>query len=135
MRLVTLLLIAGCSLAGFSHAQVRRSCDTEQYRWEMDKNDPQRLATLNACKEYAAEFNAEVDRRNEIVRKELEHRRSLPDVRIGMTAQQVITKTNLGQPDKINTDETAAGVTEQWVYNHGTYVYFRKGRVTTIQRR
>jgi hypothetical protein len=56
---------------------------------------------------------------------------ALPRVVIGATAAEV--QTSWGPPDSINRTTTAAGVTEQWVYGGGRYVYLTNGRVTAIQ--
>ena len=50
---------------------------------------------------------------------------------VGMTNAQV--RAAWGAPDQINTTETLAGVSEQWVYGPGQYVYLEAGRVTAVQ--
>lgn len=60
---------------------------------------------------------------------------SRPPAKIGMTKAQ-IKKTRHAEPAHINTSETARGTREQWVYewvNGTTYIYFEKGRITSIQ--
>lgn len=56
-----------------------------------------------------------------------------PGVTVGMTAQEVINKTNWGRPAKVNRTTTASGVDEQWVYGGGNYLYFRNGVLRSIQ--
>lgn len=60
-------------------------------------------------------------------RKEEEEKR----VRIGMNYDEV--KNRWGKPNDINTTTTKYGVTEQWVYPNGKYIYFEDGVVTTIR--
>lgn len=55
-----------------------------------------------------------------------------PGARIGMTEQQVRAKTNWGDPEHVNRTITAGVVEEQWVYAGG-YLYFRNGRLHSIQ--
>lgn len=52
--------------------------------------------------------------------------------RIGMHEVQVVL-TEWGKPNKINKTTTSYGVTEQWVYGSGRYVYLENGYVTAIQ--
>jgi len=47
------------------------------------------------------------------------------EVRIGMTAEQVIRLC--GKPDRINESVSARGKSEQWVYGSGIYLYFENG--------
>ena len=51
---------------------------------------------------------------------------------IGMTAAQV--RAAWGAPERINSTETIAGVSEQWQYGSGQYVYLDAGLVTEVQR-
>jgi hypothetical protein len=51
---------------------------------------------------------------------------------LGMTPEQV--RASWGEPDDINRTLSTYGTKEQWVYRDAdAYVYFRDGRVTTIQ--
>lgn len=52
-------------------------------------------------------------------------------VRIGFTAE--MCRNSWGKPSDINRTTTAYGVHEQWVYEHGNYLYFEDGILTTIQ--
>lgn len=77
-------------------------------------------------------------------RKEEEQRQALrpaackrarirPDsVRLGMTAA-IVRLCGWGEPNSINRTITSWGVSEQWVYGDGRYLYFRNGRLDTIQ--
>lgn len=47
------------------------------------------------------------------------------EVRIGMTAEQVIRLC--GKPNRINESVDARGKSEQWVYGSGTYLFFENG--------
>jgi len=51
------------------------------------------------------------------------------EVRIGMTAEQVIRLC--GKPNRINESVNARGKNEQWVYASGTYLYFENGILTS----
>ena len=53
-------------------------------------------------------------------------------LRIGMTAAEVL-ETSWGKPQSVNRTTTASGVSEQWVYSSGKYVYIDNGIVTAIQ--
>lgn len=58
-------------------------------------------------------------------------------LRIGMTKQQVSCVTRYEKPTKINTTQTAAGLSEQVIYEKGwgtEYLYFDNGVLTTIQK-
>lgn len=57
---------------------------------------------------------------------------SKPTPRIGMTSSEIVNST-WGSPDKINKTTTTYGVSEQWVYGSGKYIYLENGIVTAIQ--
>lgn len=52
-------------------------------------------------------------------------------VRIGMTEKQARCKW--GDPNDVNTTTTAQGISAQWVYSPGRYLYFRDGNLEAIQ--
>jgi ssDNA-binding Zn-finger/Zn-ribbon topoisomerase 1 len=52
-------------------------------------------------------------------------------IRIGDS--EAVVLESWGRPEDINRTTTAYGISEQWVYGLGTYVYFDNGVVTTIQ--
>ncbi|MDH0562208.1 hypothetical protein [Acinetobacter courvalinii] len=55
--------------------------------------------------------------------------------KVGMSTAQA-EKSTWGYPDKINKTTNATGITEQWVYRRGSaskYLYFKNGKLTTIQ--
>ena len=53
-------------------------------------------------------------------------------INIGMMPEQ--TMASWGEPQNINRTMNALGVTEQWVYGLGQYVYFRDGKLSSIQQ-
>ena len=60
-----------------------------------------------------------------------------PGPQLGMTREQVVNNTFLGNPMKINRTVTAYGISEQWIYPDGIggrrYLYFRNGSLVGIQ--
>lgn len=93
-----------------------------------------RLAKLESEKKKAQEsFEAEIAAAAEKERKRIAEIAKRPNARIGMTAKEVENKTNWGRPEKINRTITADGVTEQWIYGEGEYLYFHNGRLAAIQ--
>jgi hypothetical protein len=56
-----------------------------------------------------------------------------PGVRIGMTAIEVVERSNWGKPERKARTTTSKGTFEQWIYGDGNYLYFQNGRLTTIQ--
>lgn len=56
----------------------------------------------------------------------------LPAPSLGMSAKQVVEKTNWGRPNQINRTITRRGTREQWVYD-GQYLYFENGVLTAAQ--
>jgi hypothetical protein len=52
-------------------------------------------------------------------------------VRLGMTKEQALA-SSWGRPRSVNRTTTAAGVREQWVYDH-RYLHFENGVLTAIQ--
>ena len=65
--------------------------------------------------------------------REEDERAAKPNVRIGMIPKQVIERTNWGKPTRINRTVSAGQVNAQWVYPGGQYLYFRDGRLHSIQ--
>lgn len=53
---------------------------------------------------------------------------------IGMTAEEVRTKSTWGNPEDINTTVTARTTYEQWCYPGYKYIYLENGIVTDIQK-
>lgn len=55
-----------------------------------------------------------------------------PGARIGMTADEVINKTNWGRPNSVRRTTTANGRSEVWFYDGGV-LHFRDGRLVAIE--
>lgn len=53
---------------------------------------------------------------------------------IGMTAEEVRTKSTWGNPEDINTTVTGRTTYEQWCYPRYKYIYLENGIVTAIQK-
>ena len=53
-------------------------------------------------------------------------------VSIGMSAERVLL-SSWGKPEKINRTINQFGEREQWVYDGGSYLYFKDGVLTSIQ--
>lgn len=83
--------------------------------------------------ERSLEFNKEEREKQEKARKIQEQLSRKPNVRIGMTTDQVLNKTNWGRPKDINTTINAHGKFEQWVYGLSQYLYFTNGKLASIQ--
>lgn len=89
---------------------------------ELEKLDPENATYSAAWKRHKTAY----DRIADIQRKKLEvedrAKRRTEGVRIGMSKRDVLM-SNWGKPRKINSTTTAAGTSEQWVYDGG-YLYF-----------
>lgn len=57
---------------------------------------------------------------------------ALPEAKIGMTSTEVINSRR-GVPSHKNRTQSAAGMSEQWVYDGSSFLYFVNGYLTTIQ--
>ncbi len=55
-----------------------------------------------------------------------------PNPFVGMSNSDAVG-SSWGHPSKINRTTTAAGVSEQWVYDEVGYLYFKNGKLTAIQ--
>ena len=64
--------------------------------------------------------------------REEKARKKREGVSIGMSAQDVID-SSWGKPSKVNRTTNQWGVSEQWVYASGNYLYFKDGVLTSIQ--
>lgn len=66
--------------------------------------------------------------------KPKEHSNKLPkkNPAIGMVKKEV-EESEWGMPYKVNKTTTAYGISEQWCYSNGRYIYFENGYVTAIQ--
>lgn len=84
----------------------------------------------------ALELSSDEKQRQLKYAKEYIYERNLakkPAAKIGMTKNQVRNQTNWGEPNSINKTVTAYGTIEQWIYDDYQYLYFKNGKLTTIQ--
>lgn len=121
----------GLSLADIGSAsdeQVQKQIDTitDQAKTRQDSLDQlsDSLAISRSYRETEAERIAFEKARAALAKK--------PNARLGMTAKQVRTGTNWGEPDKVNDTIDASGSFQQWVYGD-EYLYFKNGRLVSIQ--
>lgn len=82
------------------------------------------LKSVNAYSKDIKEFNESIAR--------VKVQESKPQPKIGMTASEV-ENSQWGKPKIVNRTTTAYGVSEQWVYSSGKYVYLDNGIVDAIQ--
>lgn len=54
-----------------------------------------------------------------------------PDIKIGMSAGEVLN-SRWGKPAYKSSDGAIAA--ERWVYNNGSYLFLKNGRVTAIEQ-
>lgn len=96
-----------------------------------------RIAALDAEQRERERINRESLAKRKVEMEAAERRISeiarRPGVRVGMTAKEVIEKSSWGEPDSVNRTATSRGVSEQWVYGSGSYLYFTNGRLTAVQ--
>ena len=52
-------------------------------------------------------------------------------VRIGWTKEMCME--SWGEPKRINKTTSKYSISEQWVYDSGSYLYFESGKLVTIQ--
>lgn len=93
----------------------------------------------NSYPEAAAKYEnlrATLEAKSEI--NTLENERAARNIRdyrtpaIG-TTDQYVRESGWGEPAKINRSIDSSGVSEQWVYPNGKYLYFVNGKLKTIQ--
>ena len=82
------------------------------------------LSAHSIQKKYQEEYQEVLERQRELAKK--------PNVRIGMSTNQVLHNSNWGKPDEINTTIDTYGKFEQWIYGGGNYLYFTNGKLTSI---
>jgi len=58
---------------------------------------------------------------------------SKPGVRLGMTTDDVLNRSNWGRPLDRSRVTTASGVTEHWHYSGGNYLRFEDGKLVLIK--
>jgi hypothetical protein len=128
MAILVCALLPSISLAGKlpyelldEYSKIINQCLSETWSGH-DQKDPQ------LCKDVAVKHEALVKKMD-----------SLPGVRVGMSKNDVLTKTNWWQPESINVSTSQYGTREQWVYGGGNYLYFEgrdpaKLKLTYVQQ-
>ena len=124
------LLRKGCTLAGDIDAVRSRISEVESAQRQLEQSriaaeEKQRQSRIAAEEKQQAAVLAAERRRAEQAKR--------PGARIGMTAKEVVERTNWGDPQSVNRTVTAGGIREQWVYGTGEYLYFVNGRLQAIQ--
>ena len=151
------LIVALMMVAGIARAQTVEICDKEEFISILYAQNLSRVQCLDAkdCQNYLdsikkhctadmviqqglsvgkAISNIQKKQANFIAAsKETKRLASLPGVRVGMTAEQVLKETSWGKPRSINRTTNAHGTREQWVYGYPNYLYFTNGVLTSIQ--
>lgn len=110
--------------------------DTEKWENMTDKQILQSVENPTDKDGNAVEISSDEKQKNLQYAKEYIYERNLakkPATKIGMTKNQVRNHTNWGEPNSINKTVTAQGTFEQWVYDDFQYLYFKNGKLTTIQ--
>lgn len=124
-------------------AQERREAELKAAKEQQKAEQEKREAELRAehIKENSKNM-AEAERKIQELekRRDQECPRRAFDIKIGMS-KRIFELCMAIDPDRINTTETAGGVTEQWVYPTipgspviAKYYYFTNGILTAIQR-
>lgn len=101
--------------------ELQRAAD-ERARLERERADKVARDVETREKARQAKWRAEQD----VLRRK-------PGVSVGMTKDDVLTKSSWGAPFSKNRMTTAAGVEEQWVYGGRNYLYFKNGVLVAIQ--
>lgn len=113
----------------------------ERFNYNPEKSaaySAEQNAALQQARKQEEQGQAQKQQQEAIVRAENERVAKVEaaiangEVFIGMTGEQCIRAW--GQPEKVNTTDTARGHHSQWVYPGGRYVYFENGILTAIQR-
>lgn len=99
-------------------SEIMKKLISEPYERKMDK--------------IKADYEKELAASEERMKKSRELAKK-PGVKIGMSADDVRQKTNWGDPKSVNRTVNRQGVNEQWVYEGGSYLYFRNNKLHTIQ--
>lgn len=109
---------------------------TKQWENMTDKQILQSVENPTDKNGNALELSSDEKQRQLKYAKEYIYERNLakkPAAKIGMTKNQVRNQTNWGEPNSINKTVTAYGTIEQWIYDDYQYLYFKNGKLTTIQ--
>ena len=121
------------ALASFAGFRIydRESCvAARQANEQIATHNAAQNAALKARAKRASEITAKADAVRRAQREEFSRR---PNVHIGMTADDVVERSNWGRPQSKNRTTTVHGVKEQWVYGDRRYLYFDNGVLTAIQ--
>ena len=90
---------------------VANNSASEEYTYKYTNEEISRaidnLSAYAKQKEYKKEYQKVLERQRELAKK--------PNVRIGMSASQVLHNSNWGKPDDINTTINTYGKFEQWI--------------------
>ena len=111
-----------------------KGCFTERVEFSEPGEGSHKFTVLDAEKKITKlkqQKQAE-DKQEREWKAESDRLAKLPGVKIGMTADQVLYKSNWSKPKSINRTTTQYGVREQWVYGD-SYLYFDNGKLTAIQ--
>lgn len=99
---------------------------------DADPSNPKWKRELAAAERAEVTYRRKLDSdKKRALQAELAQRKT-SGVVIGMTQHEAIL-SSWGRPERVNKTVTPSGVTEQWVYGHGNYLYFRDGILTSIQ--
>ena len=115
------------SLAGISDEKINKTISFYQKALDDKKAEEDKQA-----KEWKA-YEEKQAKQQAAWKAEAARLAALPGVRIGMSADAVLTKSSWGKPASVNRTTTAAGTREQWVYGSSNYLYFTNGVLTAIQ--
>lgn len=96
---------------------------------QIEEMDPTKIESLKALKIQMQKIVNQQDSKN---RKSIATQKRNEGVVIGMTQADVVA-SSWGRPKKINKSIYSFGVHEQWVYEGNNYLYFRDGKLDSIQ--
>jgi hypothetical protein len=117
---VAVVLVSPCKQYGAATVEMKQFIETvyaaDAKRLEKAQKAESAARTVADAKEAAAE----------------KARRRKEGVAIGMTPEEVIA-SSWGKPQSINRSTYSFGVHEQWVYGSRNYLYFKNGKLDSIQ--
>lgn len=111
--LISLLFGVGIAQTSSAYSPIKSIADIDRLIWELSTEE-QRAERL----------------KEDLVKKRLATK---PNVKIGMTTNQVLNNSNWGEPKDRNTTINEYGKFEQWIYGNSKYLYFKNGKLTSIQ--
>lgn len=140
--------IAACAAKTGDPALVEKVRSGEAISREEDANNTKlsatdRLRAIEALKELdqakadklqplVAKLQAAEKKEEAAAQRAMLAERKKQGVSVGMTAEEVL-QSSWGKPSTINRTTTSFGVREQWVYGGNNYLYFKNGKLETIQ--